>query len=86
MSVDDGRNINWKLIKNSDGSFSQQDAALGVLMDIRYELKKLNALLDCQNFKNIPRKLDRISANTFKRKPTAKPYRGKNGNKANVQV
>jgi hypothetical protein len=37
-------------------------------MDIRDELQKLNALLHCSNFRNIPAKLERIARNTTKKK------------------
>ena len=37
-----------------------------VLLVIRDEIKRLNALLHCPNFQAIPRKLDRISRNTAK--------------------
>lgn len=43
-----------------------------VLMDIRDELKKMNAILNCRNFIDIPSKLDRIVTNTTKRKPRKK--------------
>jgi hypothetical protein len=37
---------------------------LAVLMDIRDELKRINNVLNCSNCLAIPRKLDRIAANT----------------------
>lgn len=47
-------------------------AHVRVLMDIRDELKKMNAILNCGNFIAIPSKLDRIVTNTTKRKPRKK--------------
>ena len=41
-------------------------AKLAVLMDIRDELKRLNGLLNCQNFIGIPKKPDAIRKNTAK--------------------
>jgi hypothetical protein len=42
-----------------------------LLMDIRDEFKKLNALLHCSNFLRIPQKLDEIRRNTTKKKRKA---------------
>jgi hypothetical protein len=42
-------------------------AGIAVLMDIRDELKQLNALLSCPNFTAIPATLRKISRNTAKR-------------------
>lgn len=50
----------WGLTENPDVNLAQ----LGLLMDIRDELKRLNALLYCPNFTNIPKKLDAIQKNT----------------------
>lgn len=54
---------------------SWETATVAALYDIRDELKILNSLLRCPNFQAIPRKLDRISANTAK--PRKKGNRGK---------
>jgi hypothetical protein len=52
-------------------------AQLAVLMDIRDQLKILNNLLHCQNFIDIPWKLERVARNTAKlervARNTAKP-------------
>ena len=48
------------------GTWDQVQVAL--LMDLRDELKKLNALLHCHNFVAIPQKLDAIKRNTTKKK------------------
>lgn len=49
-----------------------QEARLAVLMDIRDELKKLNGLLRCQNFIDIPHVLKDIRRNTHKPPPKRK--------------
>lgn len=61
-------------VNTDTGTVTFDGAQLAVLMDIRDELKKLNTVFQCRNFQNIPRKLDRISANTYKpKKRKAKP-------------
>ena len=62
-------NLNWTLPDKLQ-EWGQVNAAL--LMDIRDELRKLNAVLACQNFQDIPRILRRVSVNT------AKPRKAKN--------
>jgi hypothetical protein len=57
--------IDWSLPENN--SWEVIHAAL--LMDLRDELKKLNALLGCENFIAVPRILRSIRANTTKPKP-----------------
>jgi hypothetical protein len=45
----------WNLPTNSDGNLTSWDyVKIAVLMDIRDELQKLNGILSCQNFTNIP--------------------------------
>lgn len=60
------RNKDWNLGGDESGGISRDvnhtHIQTAVLMDIREELQKLNALLHCQNFIDIPRKLDRIAA------------------------
>lgn len=52
---------------------TSQAQHLAVLMDIRDELKKLNTILSCPNFTDIPHKLERIARQTKKRqRPTVK--------------
>lgn len=56
------KNADWQLPTDDNGSIGTwQAVSIAVLMDIRDELQKLNALLHCQNMRNIPRKLDRIA-------------------------
>ena len=51
-----------------DKNCSFEAAHLAVLMDLRDELKKLNTLLHCQNFVDIPKTLRSIQ----RKLPTAK--------------
>lgn len=63
------KDYNWKV--SDDGgvhSRSVQHAQLAVLMDIRDELKELNATLACHNTRAIPGFLRRIARNTTKKK------------------
>lgn len=53
-------------------NFKWEHVMIEVLMDVRAELARLNALLHCHNFTDIPHKLERIKRNTAKkRKPKA---------------
>lgn len=63
------KDVNWNAA-DADGSITWDRVPVAILMDIRDELKKLNALLHCHNFTDIPHKLERIKRNTAKkRKP-----------------
>lgn len=53
---------------NSNGSYGFEAAQLTVLMDIRDELQKLNAVFSCHNFQQIPGVLRGIRRNTAKPK------------------
>jgi hypothetical protein len=52
----------------SDAPNTYENADLRVLMDIRDELKQLNAVFACRNAQMIPSYLRRILANTPKRR------------------
>lgn len=58
------KDMDWNL--PDVASWDRTNAAL--LMDIRDELKRLNTLLHCSNFTDIPRRLERIARNTTKRR------------------
>lgn len=60
-----------------DHMFEWQHVGIEVLMDIRSELRALNALLHCPNFVAIPTILRQVRANTStpKRKATKKAKR-----------
>lgn len=47
------RDVEWQLWKNENG-FNDNNVTHAILMDIRAELKHLNATLDCRNFQQIP--------------------------------
>lgn len=57
-------NRDWNL----PDTLNWDHVSVAVLMDIRDELKTLNRLLHCQNFTNIPSKLDDIRRNTTRRR------------------
>lgn len=57
------KDANWNL---HDRIQTWDEAQVSVLMDTRDELQKLNRLLHCHNFIDIPHKLERIKKNTVK--------------------
>lgn len=68
-------NMNWNLpegeLSNDGGrTHSWPSIHASILLDIRDELQRLNRLLGCRNFTDIPFKLDAIKKNTTKRKYT----------------
>ena len=63
-------NQNW-IVTNNKGTSdisTWEQLQLAVLMDLRDELQKLNRLLGCQNFIEIPTILREIRRNTTKKK------------------
>ena len=62
-TADANRCLTWDQIKMA--------TLMATIMDIRDELQKLNRLLHCQNFTNIPRKLDAIHKKMPARKKRA---------------
>jgi len=60
------KNVEWNIPDVGEHIIVDQ-ANLAVLMDIRDELQRLNALLHCQNFLEIPRCLRSIRRNTTRR-------------------
>jgi len=65
------QNVEWEIPQREHDVPSVESATLCVLMDIREELRTLNALLGCYNFTQIPAVLRSIRRNTTKR-PRAK--------------
>lgn len=64
------KDVDWNL---GEGTATWDQVKVAVMMDIRDELKRLNTLLHCSNFQQIPRVLRSIRRNTYKRrKPTPK--------------
>lgn len=62
------KNASWHL---SDPAARWEEVQVAVLMDIRDELQRLNSLLHCSNFMNMPHTLRTISTNTRRRKRKA---------------
>lgn len=71
------KDATWNVHAHGEPGFGYPSIHADLLMDLRDELKKLNRVFECPNFVKIPRVLDRISANTAKRKkrPKLKPRR-----------
>lgn len=67
------KDYQWDIATTDGRRYESTNQAqhLAVLMDIRDELKALNLLLHCQNFQNIPFKLDAIARNTKKKRKRA---------------
>jgi hypothetical protein len=59
----------WSIWQNENGTYPVDQVKLVLLLDIREELKKLNATLRCQETQRIPRYLRRIANNTAKPRP-----------------
>jgi hypothetical protein len=73
LGRDETRGLQFKVSTNADSTWPDVKAHTVLLMDIRDELVKLNALLHCQNFQNIPATLRSIRR--------AMPVRRKRGTK-----
>lgn len=65
------KNVNWTVATPNGDVPSWERASIAVLMDIRdemqslnMEMRRLNALLHCPNFIEIPRILRRVRSNT----------------------
>ena len=58
----------WKLWRDNDGKYNDANVLQALLQDIRAELQRLNRLLDCPNFRAVPRRLSRIADNTAPKK------------------
>lgn len=65
----------WFVASEGDELFGsiKQGAFLATLMDIRDELKELNAVFRCKNFQRIPAKLDAIRRNTARKRQSKNP-------------
>jgi hypothetical protein len=63
------KDADWRLPTLPNGRIEKWEyVPIAVLMDIRDDLKKLNALLHCHNFVGIPQTLRTIAKQTKKRK------------------
>jgi hypothetical protein len=54
------RNLHWSIWRDEEGSAEPDQVQIAVMQDIRDELQKLNELLGCINFRNIPHVLTAI--------------------------
>lgn len=76
------KNVSWRVANDRGETRSWEAAQVAVLMDIRDELQEIKRVLSssntsllslrCVNFRNIPRKLDRIVRNTAPKKAPPK--------------
>lgn len=66
------RGLNFRIGTNEDGTWPNDAIMCVVLMDIRDELHKLNALLGCQNFIGIPTTLRSIRRAMPRRRKASK--------------
>lgn len=58
------KDMNWTFQKQLGGGYSDAHATMALLMDIRAELKQLNAVFACANFQAVPKRLAEISIGT----------------------
>jgi hypothetical protein len=72
MSTDRLKDHNWVFEKDGPNGISYESAQLAVLMDLRDELKKLNRLLHCPSFMEIPSTLRSIQRNMPAKKKRVK--------------
>lgn len=72
--------VDWSVREENGAVPTWERVSIAVLMDIRRELRKLNAVLACPNFTAIPHTLREIQANTKKpKRKTAKTKTGGGG-------
>ena len=67
--------VNWTVHSTLEGPniFDRETTQIILLQEIRGELQRLNRLLHCSNFTDLPRTLRDIRTNTTKRKYVRKP-------------
>ena len=63
-----GRDTTWNALDENGKAPTWERVNTAILMDIRRELRTLNCLLNCSNFRNVPRSLTTIARNTAPRK------------------
>ncbi len=53
------KDLRWNVADGDGNTYNdiKDGVSVAVLMDIRDELQRLNQLLHCQNFQNVPREL-----------------------------
>ena len=59
-------NLEWPVADENGDMPTWERIGIAVLMDIRRELRRLNAAIYCRNFIAVPRHLARIARNTEK--------------------
>lgn len=69
----ESKDLEFAVSNNADGTWSHAAIQCVVLMDIRDELKRLNALLYCHNFVGIPTTLKSIQRAMPARRKAKKP-------------
>lgn len=62
------KDYNWNMSGTDQGRYDVNAIVVNLLMDIRDELKLMNARLQCHETAAIPRYLRRIAANTTKKR------------------
>lgn len=62
------KNVAWAVLDENGRQYTGDYGAaqLAVLMDLRDEIQKLNQLLHCRNFTDIPKMLRSIQRSTYK--------------------
>ncbi len=70
-------NQEWQVANEGGAVPTWERVGIAVLMDIRRELRRLNAAIYCPNFVAVPRHLQRIARNTDKARKASRPRRKK---------
>lgn len=66
------KNQEWQPGDKDGNAISWERVQVAVLMDIRDELKALRRIFECQNFQQIPRKLDNLNKRLAVKFPLSK--------------
>lgn len=72
MSDKTAPDVEWEVLDADGKIWTWARVSVAVLMDIRRELKRLNAAIYCPNFQEIPYRLRKIEGNTRRKKKRAK--------------
>lgn len=68
ISYNTVKDTDWQIYQTDEGKYNNEQVSHALLMDIRGQLQRLNMLLHCQNFQDIPAKLERIARQTKRKK------------------
>ena len=63
-------NVDWNIWQEDNGRYQPEAVTRAILLDIRSELQKQTAVLQCQNLARIPALLKQIAAQTKRKKRT----------------